>query len=67
MKMIGIGMLVALLLDASIVRVLLVPATMHLLGHLNWWAPKSMRDWWRNNSLGTGEVANDPPPRTDDS
>ena len=39
MKMLGIGMLVALLIDATIVRALLVPATMKLLGRWNWWAP----------------------------
>jgi RND superfamily putative drug exporter len=36
-------MIVALLVDASIVRVLLVPATMRLLGHANWWAPGPLR------------------------
>ena len=38
-KMIGIGMIVAVILDATLVRVLLVPATMRLLGRWNWWAP----------------------------
>jgi uncharacterized membrane protein YdfJ with MMPL/SSD domain len=38
-KAIGVGMAIAVLLDATIVRVLLVPATMRLLGHWNWWAP----------------------------
>src|SRR6185369_2906579 len=38
-KSIGVGMAIAVALDASIVRVLLVPATMRLLGHWNWWAP----------------------------
>ena len=37
MKMIGLGMLVAVLLDATVVRGLLVPAAMKLLGHWNWW------------------------------
>jgi len=46
MKMIGLGMLVALLIDATIVRALLVPATMKLLGNLNWWAPGPLRRWW---------------------
>ena len=46
MKMIGIGMLVALLLDATVVRALLVPATMKLLGRWNWWAPGPLRRWW---------------------
>jgi RND superfamily putative drug exporter len=38
-KSIGVGMAIAVLLDATIIRVLLVPATMRLLGHWNWWAP----------------------------
>jgi RND superfamily putative drug exporter len=46
MKMIGIGMLVALLIDATVVRALLVPATMKLLGGWNWWAPGPLRRWW---------------------
>ncbi len=45
MKMIGIGMLVALLIDATVVRALLVPATMKLLGSWNWWAPAPLRRW----------------------
>jgi RND superfamily putative drug exporter len=38
-KSIGVGMALAVALDATIVRVLLVPATMRLLGTWNWWAP----------------------------
>ncbi len=38
-KAVGIGMGIAVLLDATIVRALLVPATMRLLGRWNWWAP----------------------------
>jgi uncharacterized membrane protein YdfJ with MMPL/SSD domain len=38
-KSIGVGMAIAVALDATIVRVLLVPATMRLLGRWNWWAP----------------------------
>jgi trehalose monomycolate/heme transporter len=48
-KMIGIGMLVAVLLDATIVRALLVPATMRLLGSANWWAPAPMARWWERH------------------
>ncbi len=39
-KMFGIGLAVAVFLDATIVRMLLVPATMELLGDRNWWLPK---------------------------
>jgi RND superfamily putative drug exporter len=42
-KLMGVGMIVALVVDATIVRVLLVPATMRLLGQLNWWAPGPLR------------------------
>jgi RND superfamily putative drug exporter len=38
-KSIGVGMAIAVAIDASIVRVLLVPAVMRLLGRWNWWAP----------------------------
>jgi RND superfamily putative drug exporter len=41
----GVGLAVAVLLDATLVRMLLVPATMALLGDWNWWAPKSLRRW----------------------
>jgi len=38
-KAMGVAMAIAVTLDATLVRVLIVPATMRLLGHLNWWAP----------------------------
>ncbi|OKJ15931.1 MMPL family transporter [Kitasatospora sp. CB01950] len=38
-KMIGVGMAVAVLIDATVVRLVLVPATMTLLGRHNWWLP----------------------------
>ncbi len=38
-KSIGVGMAIAVFVDATIVRILLVPATMRLLGKWNWWAP----------------------------
>ena len=41
-KLIGLGLAVAVLLDATIVRMLLVPATMELLGDRNWWLPRSL-------------------------
>ncbi len=42
-KLLGVGMIVALVVDATIVRVLLVPAVMRLLGPVNWWAPRPLR------------------------
>lgn len=38
-KLLGVGLAVAVLLDATVVRMLLVPATMELLGDKNWWLP----------------------------
>ena len=38
-KQLGLGMAVAIFLDATLVRMVLVPSTMSLLGHLNWWVP----------------------------
>jgi trehalose monomycolate/heme transporter len=42
-KLLGVGMIVALIVDATLVRMLLVPATMRLLGNANWWAPAPLR------------------------
>jgi RND superfamily putative drug exporter len=42
-KQIAIGMAFGVLIDATIVRALLVPSLMRLLGEWNWWAPKSLR------------------------
>jgi uncharacterized membrane protein YdfJ with MMPL/SSD domain len=42
-KELGIGTALAVLIDASIVRALLVPSLMELLGSRNWWAPKPLR------------------------
>lgn len=42
-KALGLGVALAILLDATVVRALLVPATMRLLGDWNWWAPAFLR------------------------
>jgi RND superfamily putative drug exporter len=68
MKMLGIGMLVALLIDATVVRALLVPATMKLLGRANWWAPGPLLRWWERHGFregddaGSGEPSREPEP-----
>ncbi|MEV4334914.1 MMPL family transporter [Streptomyces sp. NPDC049597] len=43
LKLLGVGLALAVLVDATIVRGLLVPAAMRLLGHRNWWAPRPLR------------------------
>jgi RND superfamily putative drug exporter len=44
-KALGLGMAIAVALDATVVRALLVPATMRLLGHWNWWLPSRVARW----------------------
>ena len=51
MKMLGLGIAFAILLDATIIRALLVPALMRLFGELNWWAPKWMKAIYRKVGL----------------
>jgi trehalose monomycolate/heme transporter len=57
LKMIGVGMLVAVLLDATVVRALLVPATMRLLGRANWYAPGPLSRWWQRHGHREDMVA----------
>ena len=61
-KLLGVGMIVALVIDASIVRVLLVPATMRLLGRANWWAPGPLRQLYARYGIREqdGEVGQPP-------
>src|SRR4051794_27536241 len=42
-KLIGVGLLAAVVVDATLVRALLVPATIRLLGRANWWLPRPLR------------------------
>jgi trehalose monomycolate/heme transporter len=50
-KMLGVGMIVALILDATLVRMLLVPAVMRLAGDANWWAPAPMRRFYARHGI----------------
>jgi hypothetical protein len=50
-KEVGIGLTIAILMDASVIRILLVPATMRLLGARNWWAPRPLQVLWRRFGL----------------
>ena len=51
MRFLGVGMIVALLLDATVVRMLLVPAVLRLLGNAAWWAPAGLRRLQRRIGL----------------
>ena len=42
MRMFGVGLTLAVLMDATLVRMMLLPAFMHVLGRANWWAPKPL-------------------------
>jgi RND superfamily putative drug exporter len=52
MKTLGVGMALAVGLDATIIRALLVPATMRLMGRWNWWAPAPLRRLWLKAGFG---------------
>jgi trehalose monomycolate/heme transporter len=51
-KLMGVGMIIALAVDATIIRVLLVPATMRLLGPVTWWAPRPLRRFYARYGIG---------------
>ncbi|HYN93875.1 MAG TPA: MMPL family transporter [Pilimelia sp.] len=56
-KMIGVGMIVAIVVDATLVRALLVPATMRLLGRWNWWAPGPLGGVYRRYGIRESDPA----------
>ncbi len=64
-KELGVGMAIAIAIDATIVRLFLVPATMQLLGRYNWWAPAFLERLWRRSGLGVDE--RDPEELADDT
>lgn len=45
LKSFGVGLVAAILIDATVVRMLLVPAVMQLLGARNWWLPRGLDQW----------------------
>jgi uncharacterized membrane protein YdfJ with MMPL/SSD domain len=55
MKTLGVGMALAVALDATIIRALLVPATMRLMGDWNWWAPGPLKRWWERAGFSEHE------------
>jgi hypothetical protein len=66
MRMFGLGLTLAVLADATLVRMVLVPAFMHVLGRWVWWAPKPLA--WLHDRIGISEsdsvpvsAAADPP------
>ena len=59
-KMIGIGLALAVVMDATLIRGALVPAFMRLAGRANWWAPKPLRRI--HERFGLKETTSTPPP-----
>ncbi len=57
MRYIGVGMIIALVLDATVVRMLLVPAVLRLLGDWAWWAPAGLRRLQQRAGLSEIEAA----------
>jgi RND superfamily putative drug exporter len=60
-KSIGVGMAIAVAIDATVIRVLLVPATMRLLGEWNWWAPGPLRRLADRLGFSHDETGDEPP------
>ena len=59
LKQIGLGLALAILLDATIVRALVVPSTMRLMGKWNWWSPQWMNKLFPSKSIEITEEIND--------
>ena len=53
MRMFGLGLTLAVIADATLVRMVLVPAFMHVMGRWNWWAPKPLA--WLHDRFGFSE------------
>ena len=62
-KLFGVGLAIAIVVDAFIIRVTLAPALMRIAGHLNWWAPRPLRRMhlrygiWESDALDVFDVA----------
>jgi putative drug exporter of the RND superfamily len=64
-KMLGLGIALAVLMDAMVVRSLLVPSVMKLMGASTWWAPGPLRRFHQRFGLSEGEISQPVPPRPD--
>ena len=60
MRMFGLGLTLAILVDATLVRMVLLPAFMHVMGEWNWWAPKWMTKLHDRFCIEDGLVAKQP-------
>jgi putative drug exporter of the RND superfamily len=64
-RMLGLGLTLAVLMDATLARMLLVPAFMRVVGRLNWWAPKPLARL--HERIGLSETARPGTPDTSPS
>ena len=62
MRMFGLGLTLAVLADATLIRMALMPAFMHLMGEWNWWAPRPMARLHRRFGLDHGDGSSRPRP-----
>ena len=60
-KLFGLGLALAVILDATLVRAALVPAFMRMAGRANWWAPGPLRRFHARFGISEGEGAPTPP------
>ena len=65
-KMMGLGLATAVFVDATIIRMVLVPATMELLGDANWWLPRWLDRILPHLDLEGGPVSPSPTPEPGD-
>ncbi|MBR8741508.1 MMPL family transporter [Nocardiopsis sp. MG754419] len=64
LKIIGVGLAIAVLVDATLVRAIMVPATMRLLGDRNWWLPRPLRRLHDRIGISEGGEEEEAPPAT---
>ncbi len=63
-KLFGLGLAMAVVMDATLIRGILVPAFMRLAGEANWWAPKPLRAIYERFGFSEGGIADLPPAHT---
>jgi RND superfamily putative drug exporter len=64
-KLFGVGLALAVLMDSFVIRATLVPALMRLAGEANWWAPRPLRRLYERFGIGEAEPAPIPAPRVE--
>jgi len=63
MRMLGVALAVTVLVDAFLIRTVLLPAVMRLMGRANWWAPRRLARWHATWGLGEGDQTPSGPAR----